>query len=331
MLRSILVPLDGSVLAEQALPLALSLAGQAGAELRLLRVVAPPREPRAVRSMLPQANKYLVGLLEEAQNYLKNVEHRLLPSANSFSPAVNIRCDSYVDQAVAGISLFASVNQVDLIVMATHGRSGLRRWALGSVTDQLLQASAVPMLVVGPQSSSSLAPLPVFKRILVPLDGSTLGERVLGMAAEIGRLFQSELLLLHAEPPAAAGQEMPEVAALPAQRRQEGRAESSEYLRHQAAALVGRGVRVRLLMAECAVLEAIQSEASAQDADLIAMSTHGRTGLARLLFGSITDAVIRTMPRPVLVVTAGGRERGWGRGPQARDVNEARYRIEPDG
>jgi len=144
--KRILVPLDGSALAEQALPPAIELAVHARAELLLLHVVIPLVEYAPGLSPfarpLPQSIQYPDELCEQAQQQLATTIKRFATRELVMTPVVEIGypAEAIVDEAMS--------RQTDLIVMATHGYSGLRRWALGSVADKVLHTSTVPLVLV---------------------------------------------------------------------------------------------------------------------------------------------------------------------------------------
>jgi nucleotide-binding universal stress UspA family protein len=190
--------------------------------------------------------------------------------------------------------------------MTTHGRGGLERAWLGSVADALVRCCSVPILLLRPgESTPDIAQVPQFKRILIPLDGSALAEQILAPALELGGLAHAEYTLLRAVEPFVLVGYAPvaQASRLDLKLTQEGLAEAQRYLDRVAERLraAGRPPRTRALLAEQSAA-AILDEARRQDADLIAMATHGRSGLARLLLGSVADKVLRGATLPVLMV-----------------------------
>jgi nucleotide-binding universal stress UspA family protein len=284
MFRTILVPLDGSPFAEHALPWALSLARRAGAKLDLVRshVLYALREPAA--AWVPYDPVMEDESVQEDQLYLNATSHWLA----SVSPvAVNTAVVPGLD--ADGILERARSEGADLIVMVTHGRGPVGRALLGSMADQVVRRSAVPVLLVGPDEAvPGLLPEPAIEGLLVPLDGSALAEQVLGPAANLARLLDVGCTLLRVveahDVPAAADE-----------------ADAREYVDRIAGRLREEGVRVQTQVRVARhAAEAILKEAQTLSG-VIALATHGRGGVRRMLVGSVADKVIRRASCPVLV------------------------------
>jgi nucleotide-binding universal stress UspA family protein len=204
-------------------------------------------------------------------------------------------------------------DNVDLVVMTTHGRGPLGRFWLGSVADKLLRQLSVPLLLVHPQQTApDLTAERVLKHVLVPLDGSELAERVLSPAVALGELMGAHFTLLrvvkpvHPTLPYTEGFSIAQLAGEILDRIEklqgELRKEAQEYLMGHAERLRPRSLHVqtRIAVAEHPAA-AILQDAAACGADLIAMATHGRGGLSRLFLGSVADKVLRGSTLPVLV------------------------------
>jgi nucleotide-binding universal stress UspA family protein len=280
--KRILVPLDGSELAERALPFARSLAHLVGGNLILARV-ADGRRPFGdpVEAQI-EAEAYLERLADGRQAGC--VAERSLP---------------YGDPATE-IARLAGERSVDLIVMSTHGRDGLGRALRGSVADTLVRTTQLPLLLVR-------AGLPLarwehgLRRILVPLDGSELAEAALPRVAALARASGARVTLLQVVGPPAPELRPSEVAGLPED--DEALAERARrYLAGAAARLSEQGVGVETEVAFGWPAERIGAAAAEGHADLIAMSTHARGGLDRLIVGSVADQVLRRAEVPVLLV-----------------------------
>jgi nucleotide-binding universal stress UspA family protein len=191
-------------------------------------------------------------------------------------------------------------------VMTTHGRGGLERFWLGSVADELIRLCPVPLLLIGPEPG----PLPgPFRRILVPLDGSALAEAALDPAVTLAGLEAgAELVLLQVVQPVASEVWIPD-AALAARlasvdliRQREG---AREYLDATARRLEASGLMVRARVEEGdRVASAVLDAARDEQADLIVIATHGRSGLARLALGSVADKILRSSRTPLLVTAS---------------------------
>jgi nucleotide-binding universal stress UspA family protein len=203
------------------------------------------------------------------------------------------------------LAAYAAATDIDLIVMTTHGRGGLARFWLGSVADALVHVSRIPVLSLRP--SEPVPPIdhpPVFRHILIPLDGSGLAEQILEPALALGDLTQAAYTLLRVVEPLVVPGYAPlaQPAQLDVQVTHTARAEGQRYLDDLAQCLraSGRQVHTRTLLAAQPAV-AILDAARAHGADVIALATHGRSGLARLLIGSVADKVRRGADTPVLL------------------------------
>jgi len=302
MYRNLLVPLDGSPFSEHALPFACGIAQRSGAGLHLAHVHVLG-DPIYIEGM-PVVDGELRSLGREHERaYLDRIRTQLA------STTLAITCaDLDSDSSVAGVlARYAEANAIDLVVMTAHGRRGLARAWPGSVADTLVRCSPVPLLLLRPGKGApdkAMAQTPQFKRILIPLDGSALSEEILQPALELGSLAQAEYVLVRVVEPFIVVDYAPlaQASRLDTKLTQEQMAEARHDLDRVAERLrtTGRSIHVRVLLAEQPAV-AILDEAHRQDADLIAMTTHGRSGLARLLLGSVADKVLRGAALPVLL------------------------------
>ncbi len=316
-MNSILVPLDGSAIAREALPYVQILARTLSAKIILLRVLSNVDKDHMMSS--PSTVLYDMGqaletghtreqaiwsmLLEQAQNYL-DVQAKTLRTAG-FDVEVDIRIGSPADMIVR----LAERGHVTLIVMATHGYSGLRRWALGSVTDKVVQAAHTPVFIVRGQ-----APLPPeevkLKRILVPLDGSGLARSALPCALELATCSHAELLLLRVIRPFQLDQYAPmPIGSLPLEFHAEEimaslHQEAVDDLASVAGELRPYDLSVTTHVATGHPAEMIVDEAVHHNIDLIVMATHGYGSMQRWALGSIADKVLHATTRPLILVRA---------------------------
>jgi nucleotide-binding universal stress UspA family protein len=274
----ILVPLDGSSLAGRALPYATALARERQLPLLLVRVLeaSPSRGMPLVQE-------------PEARSYLEHV-------------AVQLREAGIAVQTDVSSTLFGTVAEVlvskaqqrgcELIVMSTHGRGGLGRWVYGTVAEEVLRRSPVPVLLISSTCERAWAPGKRL-RVLLPLDGSRLSEEVVEpMLTSIGRLA-SEIVVLQVEPSSS----LPDVFLSDGT---ETVRFGDEYL-NQVARLRKEGLNVTALTEEGSPGAVISRVAAEQDVDLIAMATHGRTGMARLVLGSVSTETLHRSHVPVLL------------------------------
>jgi nucleotide-binding universal stress UspA family protein len=312
MIRSILVPLDGSPFSEHALPLALSIARRSGAILHLLRVQQPPSsiysEPPLFVEDDTLGERYERRVREQNLKYLEDVIRRLETLSGVVAIPV-VRVGEVADV----IRDEVDNNGIDLVVMTTHGRGPLGRMVLGSVADELVRMLPVQMLLVRPtEAEPDLTREPALKRLVLPLDGSALAERIIEPAVELGRLMGAKFTLLRVVQPLAprwpvaggagrvesAGEVIDWIEA----GEDELRRGAESYLEGVANGMRQRGLDVQTCtLVEEQPAEGILDEAARERGDLIALETHGRRGLARLFLGSVADKVVRGGTVPVLV------------------------------
>lgn len=297
----IVLPLDGSPRAERALDLAAVLAGGLGARLYLLRVpllqdlemqLAREQDSGGVPAVFPSMQELVARARGEAEAYLDQIGQQLTDRGIASEAVV-------VEAAPADAILEAAAGQ-HMIVMASHGRGGLGRWAFGSVTDKVLQAASSPLVLV---RGSKRWPAEGPGRILVPLDGSALAERVLPQVTALARTFGSEIELLRVLT-GAEGIDERDSGSPHHQTTSELRAAWAEdYLGEQARRLAESGLTVthRVLPA-AEVAEGLLARESEPDIDLVAMTTHGLGGVRRWAFGSVADRMLRSAQSPVLLL-----------------------------
>jgi nucleotide-binding universal stress UspA family protein len=286
MYETILVPLDGSLLAERALTAANGLASAVGGRIILVRVL-PDNRGKAEAGASPDA-----VTRPEIETYLAQTTKRLTASA--------------VETVVAGgdpaqtILAHVSERGVDLIVMSTHGRSGVGRWIFGSVADEVMRHAPVPVLLVSSTSPEKAWPKGRPLRILVTLDYSPLAETVLAAATDLAKASRRELTLLSVTPLIVATYELGQVY-LPYDVDQD-LIDRRNYLEQTAANLRTLGCTVTTRVEFGDPRSLIVDVARAEDVDLIAMATHGSRGVTRILIGSVATGVIQRATAPVLVV-----------------------------
>lgn len=295
MIRRILVPLDGSPRSESVLPTAANIAAKLGAELQIAMVHVP-----GVYVVDQPSDEFDRDAIAQGRNYLDTVTARVrakFPGPLKVHLLEGLAPETLATEAVA--------QEIDLLVMNAHGWGFVSRSILGSVSDYLMQHIRIPMLLMHSDPAAVESSQPVqFDRILVGLDGSPLAEQVLQSAVAMGEIWQSELRLLRVISPIAHSLE-----SFNAERRQQynsiydkAGAEAKAYLQQVAARIKSDSLTVAtnvVLRQDPAA--AILRESQVAQCDLIAISTHGRGGLARLVMGSVSDKVIRGAETPVLV------------------------------
>ena len=297
MFSRILVPLDGSKLAEQALPFARILARALKTPIELLEVVdISSVSMHRAADKARYLERLIAGAERRAQEYLDRIAHQLAGIDVATSIERGKAAEAIIDRAAAAPGA--------LIAMATHGRSGVNRWLLGSVAEKVLRGAAHPLFLVRAAGDEREERSGALNSIIVPLDGSTLAESVLPAAVELARVLDASVLLFRAfELPAKAyyGREdyLPDYEAL----KNQVRAEAQAYLDARVAALTEDGLtRVSSLLREGLGADEIIRCASERPDSLVAMCTHGRSGVKRWVLGSVAEKVARHSGDPVLVM-----------------------------
>jgi len=295
MYTKILVPLDGSATAQAVLPYAEAFAAGFKTSVELMSVI----DIGAMTTYLSADKVHNLDTIiateeKKCAGYLKNV-------AKIFS-RFPTEC-RIVRGTPAETILETSKDGDTLIAMATHGRSGAKRWLLGSVAEKVLRGTTKPLFLVR-AAAAKASPQRILNSIVVPLDGSSLAERILPTVAKWAHALDVEVTLIRAfEFPASAyyGSEddLPDYDAF----REEARKEAADYLKEKADSLIAEGVRtVSTRTIEGPAADEILSYAQTAPRAVIAMSTHGRSGVRRWILGSVTEKVVRHSDDPVLVV-----------------------------
>jgi nucleotide-binding universal stress UspA family protein len=299
MFRTLLVPLDGSDLAERALPYAVRLAKADKGQLVLMRAALAPVPDRLDGANWEEDQLDAIG---EAQQYLAAV-------ATKVATQVPVATSVTYGRAAPEILNQVSVNAADAVVMATHGRTGLSHLLIGSVAETLLAQSAVPLFLVHARPGSEPTPPfdPVAARLVVPLDGSAFAEaalqpaiRFLGPAGEL-------VLVCITRPPdhVVMDASRHHVVAYIDQQEEASSREAHDYLDRVAMKLraeyPGMHVSTHSRIADDAATGIVDA-AGERAADLVVMATHGRTGVRRAVVGSVAGEVLRTGLTPLLLV-----------------------------
>lgn len=306
MYRSILVPLDGALISEQSLPIACELARRSGALLRLVHVHQVASAAPISMEGLPVIDQQMHSLSKAHERaYLEYIHDRL---ATTFDLPIAIAVLDPDDQAIHDQSVptmlaqYADATNTDLMVMTTHGRGGIARLWLGSVADELIHQSTLPLLLIRPQQDlKAVADLASIRQILIALDGSEIAEQILVHARIIGELADAAYTLLHVVEPHTRLFSTPIQIDAEVQGSQQ-QSLAQHYLDHKAWPFRAAGAQVQIdvRMAD-QVAAAILAAACDHHADLIAIATHGNRGLSRLLLGSVADKVVRGTTLPVLL------------------------------
>jgi nucleotide-binding universal stress UspA family protein len=282
MIGTVIVPLDGSDLAERALVYGLSIADKSGAPLLLFRSLPYGADEPS---------------MTEARNYLRRVAERLTG-----------RVQMEVVRGRAADAIVDMTEQVlqPIIVMTTHGRGGVHRWMTGSVADKVVRLSHHPVLLVrvGHEVPESLT----MRRILVPLDGTPYSEQALSYAVEIARLYECELHLVRVvDTPSAygilsrnmetaiTGDILDEIIA-------GMRSEVDAYLEAKSRELAEQRINVTTRALEGYPGQTLVDYERSGLFELVVMATAGRAGFSRVVFGSVAERMLKLGRTPVMMV-----------------------------
>lgn len=300
MYTRMLIPLDGSKTAENVLPYGRILARTFQIPVELMEVLdiagmashVAAEKARRLDTVVTEGER-------SSEQYLKKI-------ASSFS-GVNVRCTVERGRPEDVIVEKAAADKTTLIAMATHGRSGMSRWLLGSIAEKVLRAATNPLLLVRASEEALTEGEAVLRSIIVPLDGSELAESVLPTAVKFARLLNVGMVLFRAyELPASAyyGREnyLPNYEEL----KNRVKEQAQDYLDKRIEAIKAEGVqRVSSVLIEGSGPNEIIDYARKTPNALITMCTHGRSGVKRWVLGSVTEKVVRHSGDPVLVMRGG--------------------------
>ena len=284
--QRIMIPLDGSELAERALPYARSIALNKNSELILFAVSVTTSSDRMDRLM---------------QSYLE------LKAKSLESEGLNVSIEVAYGSVADEIINFSDKNNIDLIIISSHGYSGIKRWMLGSIAQKVLYGTCVPVLLI--KSKSPEVANIQFKKVLITLDGSSFSETPISYIEELtkGIEIETEVTLLQViEPPI-----VPSYGSRPINPKwgkyrdelwSETQQQATKYLENMQATLKGRGIKTKLQIIQGDVAKNIIQTAKTEKVDLIAMATHGRTGVSHWVYGSIANKIIEDSPQPIMLV-----------------------------
>jgi nucleotide-binding universal stress UspA family protein len=290
--KHILVPLDGSEFAEQALPAAEALCSAYESRLTLLTVKQKESFLKSIHFSLTFKGRRL-SINGERETYLQKIENSL--------EAKGIEVDHTIRTGEVAESINGLVKEigVDMVVISSHGRSGVSRLLLGSVAYQVLEQASCPIMVVHP-IEGVIHTEPKFKKLLVTLDGSEFAERVLPYV-KASVIFESEVLLIsvpHVPEAEMYGAVVNEIREL----REHAETEAKEYLEGVSTNLQKAGVNTTVIVTGSRPAQTIVSIAQKEKVDVIMMATHGRGGMDSLVIGSVAERIVQNTDCPVFLV-----------------------------
>lgn len=299
-IHNILVPLDGSSLAESVIPAVAALAGKIGGAVKLFHVIeqdAPQKvhgQPHLTRA-------------DEAEDYLASIASGPLLQGVDVTTHVH---ETGVRDVSQSISDHSEELNADLIIMCTHGSSGLRKILVGSIAQQVISLSSTPVMLVNP-SLKKAGMGPKFTNFLIPLNGDPEHEHALEYASDLAAMCEAAVHLLVAVPrfgtmsgeltivnrylPGTTSRMMDMLVP-----------EAKDYLKNVQARLEDRGLIVATSISRSNPAKAISKTARSVKSELIILATHGKTGSKPFWEGSVTPQVIRGAKVPILLVPVRG-------------------------
>jgi len=298
MFKRILVPLDGSELGELALPYAEELAGALNSEVKLVYVCEPAEIQYRHMHQL-----YIEKMAQQVRNHIKTYPTR---EASLVATVKTIILDG---GPAAEIIDYAEKNDVSLIVMVSHGRSGIMPWSMGSVAVRVIQRISKPVLFIRASATNLKAGKgEMFNKILIPLDGSEIGEAALPYIKELTNKLKSEVTLLQV---VALGQHVHTIGGLnyvpfSEQQVETMKAKAKQYLEKVGRKLTDTEAIIRSEVKTGHAAQEIIKFADETNARLVAISTHGHSGVRRWIYGSVAYKVLQAGNTPVLLVRAPG-------------------------
>jgi len=302
MYEKILIPLDGSELAEVVLPYAGDLAERLDAGLILLRVCEQPRSTQVCRAYLEDVARRI-----KTQSLGEEPPAEKLPRRKE----IKIQTEVAINHPADGILHSAEKNQVAMILMATHGYSGIRRWVIGSVADKVLRKSAVPVWLVRAGITIDQEAWAKQRKIIVPLDGSKAAETVLPHVKRLARQRDDEemnVILTRVIEPLFITSDYPEAGmALSWQQhvklmRDFDRREARRYLARIAKRLRGNGLKVRSVVLNGKPAEKLIEFSRRHAPCLMVLAAYGLSGLGGWELGHVADKVLHRSDNPVFLI-----------------------------
>ena len=291
--RHVLVPLDGSNLAEMALPMAATICRNYSSPLTLVSVLQVQGLLRIAPTIQEQKDLTEPERLEQ-EKYLSQIAGKLRTAGIKVDYRIGI------GPIAQEISMLASESHVDLIVMSTRGQSGMQRWLMGNVANRIVQSVTLPVLLIHPTEERNGREQQI-KRVLVALDGSEFAERVLPYARSLAASLGSEIVLLSV-PEIPEAQMYGPLAGMVDELRTKAEAETRQYLESVIDSLRAEGLHARMLVSGSRPASTIVAVGESVETDLIMLATHGRGGLDRLFMGSVAERVVQRTQRPVFLV-----------------------------
>ena len=302
-IKRILYPTDFSKCATHALPHTLHLAERHAAELHLLHaVVLHDADPDSAIHRLPNMEE-LYQLLEE------HADQEMESTVRERGKNLSVKRAQVRGISAAGAILdYAADNDIDLIVMGTHGRRGLRRLLLGSVAEEVVRLAPCPVLTVPEREMRAGLAADSVTQIVVPVDFSQHAHLAIAYARSLATLYKAQLHLMHVVDEVVYPDFYPPVMPAGTAQNDDLRQQSETRLRDLAAKFETSGVRANVYVRSGRAAPAIAAFAEQLAADLIVIASHGLTGIRHMLLGSVTEQVVRRATCSTLTVKSFGKQ-----------------------
>jgi nucleotide-binding universal stress UspA family protein len=289
MFEKILVPLDTSPMAEQVLPDTIALARAFNSSISVINICESHKGQDAT----------------SCQDYLNNEVAEL--KSNLAGQGNIIKTELIMGSPGDKILAYAQSEKVNLIVMSSHGRSGVMLWPIGSTVDKVLRRTGVPLIIVKVKEAQGANPqMDTFKRILVPLDGSELGARVVPYVAEIAGKFGSEVILFQVIETAKHVHSLGRIDTVPFMEGEMSSLEKRavEFLEQKSRKFAESKAKVSTVVKAGNVAEEIIKYAGENNCSLIALASHGHSGFESWIIGSVTSKILNAGKKSLLFVPA---------------------------
>jgi nucleotide-binding universal stress UspA family protein len=304
MYKKILVPLDGSQLAEKVLPYAIQLTSRFQAETVLLHVFGAGESQSLVTS-----KAYIEHIAEKVRMQLQEIPPKAQFSKGKV-PAV-IKAEILTGDAPSAILEYADKSETDLIIMSKHGHSGFGHWLMGNVAHKVFSVSRIPVLIIHPANTDNIEQSGWPRNVLVPLDGSKMSETVLSHVEDLfnqGQFGGEVTLVKVCEPPDLIADYPAAIMELPWDEhvklaKSAAKEASLVYLREKQKQLEAKGIKVNIevVLGENAI-PAITQYIREHPFDLVAMTTHGHSRISVWPYGHVADRIIQINIKPLLLI-----------------------------
>jgi len=288
MYKKILVPLDGSKIAQQVLPSVADMAKAFGSEVLVVGVCEPEETESG----------------SACRSYVNNEAETLRAKTGDVAGS-SVRAEMLSGKAAREILAYAEKEAVNLIIMASHGRSGIIPWSLGSTVNQVIHERKTPLIVVKAREDvPEIEDIKLFRRILVPLDGSENGSVILPYAVEIARNIDAEIVLMRV---IEVGKHVHSIGGLDYipykdQKLIDKQKEAEDYLNKISEQFAGAKNPVRIEVRSGESARVIIKAAEDLDCRLIALSTHGHSNIETWVFGSAAATIVHSGRQSIMIV-----------------------------